>query len=613
MKNKIDKKIGRKFLSIFLSVLIVTMTISISFSLSLPSVEAAERYGWCVETKDEPPRYCQGNDPSESNAFPESQCKRGFSTKKSSACQEVTCATSTGCMENIPKESCRKEYGGTPAVGDECDIGCCGIGGKTLGPGKIIITKKECKENALPEYPLEPPYFVFNTEIQDEKECSDYFEPYEKGCCITSSGCLYTTRELCQDAINFHGGIMCKQIPEVCQVQDIGKRCGKLPGNENKVVMLDSSGGEEILWECTTPAYACFECMEEQCYNEQQGEIPLKVNQFEGYCKSTVCEFENIGRDQKVMSDGKIKVSDRDKPLTLTNGHSICFNFYGVSSGHHKGNPKIDNAENIDVMAYRSTGLQNHKLVCNYGNIEVIGLGQDRKMLCKDTSEIIATTFTNEYESCHKCGEFSPGWKNVIGDFVSPAPILGRWMGKQISKQCQPDSCENIKSPEGTKLCFWDGDSYSPWGAHETGSCVPKYPPGTTDLCKECGGGGDYIWNICKQTECYALGNCQFEKHGGLTHVSIYLLSWIGFYGASRLGMVPFEALLRSLDKCGWNILCILPSYPHSFMVSITAIVTGPITFSVGWMLKGTIGFVKSLWDGVKDGLEIIKTTIDLF
>ena len=536
-KNKKRENMMKKSLAVTLSLLIISLSFSFAFLTSVPYAKAEERYGCCRKTTNN--NYCTETYESQCSA---NEFLGGACTDTNNAeCRLVTCNVGNDCMLNVPKDKCINEDNGRVAMGDECSKLCCGIAGRSYG----IITKSYCKSLAF-EKGFDNSYVeFFNT--QDELECSQHFEPSTKGCCITSEQCLYTTRQEC--SAEFHE-VSCSDIPERCDVQEIGLRCGKPGlGNENNVVLLDSAGDEKIDRTCNNPAFQCVQCMNETCRDEQYTTPQKIASQFEGYCASTSCTLEGIGQQQKIkIENGKLDLEAVNVVSTnLLNGQSICFNFFGADDKENNGG-----AEDIKHMAGRSTGLQNHKLVCNYGKVEIIGLATDRRVLCQDdVSTYITKKITNvdNANKCHECA--GSGVLNFVGDFIYPGAMSGIIVNL-FPEQCTESMCSDIKSPEGESLCYYQKDfnRITITKNNKVGSCVPKYPLGNTDSCGECGKGGDGTWNICDESEAYALGNCQFKPASELEKTGIFTISWAGLYLANRMGMSPIEAGILTVIDC---------------------------------------------------------------
>ena len=545
--------------------LLVAITLLISIFVTF--LVSAERYGCCFKTVTG--RYC--------TETYESLCERGqflggscTDQRNSDKCGLVTCALPYDCMFNVPKGKCLYEHKGTIALGDECKKECCGIAGRAYG----ILTHKACRLLAFKKGFNESFIEFFDT--QNEFECYAHFASTEKGCCITPEGCKDTTRQECKGT--FHAGVLCREIPERCQVKVIGKRCGKQPGNENKIVIVDSAGGEKPIFSCSVPQYVCLECNKEKCHDDERN---IDVGRFEAYCKDTSCKLPKLYH-QKVNEDGKIEKVPIISTILQT-GQSICYNFYGVSSerdGLEKSDKMYIEKEDVLYMHGRSTGLQNHKLVCNYGNIIVVALGTDRKKLCKDDPNTYVARVIDNVENpevCTNCGKLDNRILNPIGDYLSVGALSGSLLGNIVSEQCNEEKCKKIKNAQGESVCFFSRDlSFDIPGSNPIGSCVPKYPLGTTDYCTACGGGGDWLWNICKEQECYALGNCQFKHTSEVRGTFYFVLATLGFYGAHRIGLAPAYAVISCI-KAG-NPAAILTCIPTKIAKEVKEAVVGPVS-----------------------------------
>ncbi|MEM4703361.1 MAG: hypothetical protein QXP53_02670 [Candidatus Pacearchaeota archaeon] len=594
MKNRVKKS-----LAIFLIVLVISMTISFAFSFN--SREAtAERFGCCARTING--EYCQDGG---GVGISENLCEPGEfynapCATNTDKCRLITCALNTSCMEQVPRYTCLYKFKGTPAIGGECQKGCCGIANRPIYAENPIVTRKTCNLTAYARG-YNDSYVQFLPEITNERNCINHFDQFLEGCCITSSGCRWKKSAECDG--EFFPNVLCKNIRERCQAGEWRLKC---IGDD--VYYTNNLGDEKLDRTCTTPKYMCMECLNETCTDKQWN---LTAHQFEGYCEDTTCYLDpnnNLTLEhQKIDEKGKVTpdILDAGKK-TLVNGFSICYNFY-------KSADKTKEGENsTEIMLGRSTGLQNHKLVCNYGKVEIVGLGIDRKQLCvEDDSNFTARTFINEWEKCMKCGESSNKVLNTIGDLVAPGWVIASWLGEQVGEQCHAEECVNITATNGEKLCFYDRDGWDVAGSTPPGSCVPRFPPGTNDTCKECGGGGDELWNICKREEAYALGNCQFKPHGPLPQFGLFLISAIGFFADNRLGLFPVEALFLAVDECGgWDKWACIPGKWAPNLLSVpVGIIVGPIKLALDG-IGAIAGIVKLILTSVFGQLQntIINT-----
>ena len=542
---------SKKRATIFMTLLLVIPLFLISFS---QIASAQDRVGCCIETNNN--NYCV-------DYTYESQCKANqFHNGVCSAlpdCKPITCATPNGCLFNYPKLRCEKELGSIslqamPAV---CMQGCCGIANRGYG----VMTKKECQDKTTILLGYELNQMTFIEGLTNERECDLRFAASDRGCCyLGAATCSYETRGECENAGGiFRQGIYCSQILECEAEANASRNCGILPGDKNKLCEFDSLGNQEQCW---------HECLINDEYCALNNTNPR--NAFPE-CRSTTCQIETGLFHQKMTSNFGDKsrfTFGGDEPLvesipfteTILNGNSKCFNFY---TSNDKNNPSIE----VGIAVGKSTGLQNNKIVCNYGELQIFGLGADRNTICEDKIDNHAVTKTNRWERCSDCGK---GRKilDIIGEYFSAGvtymdigSMFGHSIGfggllEDLGTYCTNDSCENLGD------CIYHAEFYSFGGerglldtrskeeqlgsgtlainARDIGaSCSPKYPPGTTTTCGLCGGGGDSFFNMCEQKECLRLGNCEFERNGPIQQGFIGTTYALGLAVSAKFNVIP--------------------------------------------------------------------------
>jgi hypothetical protein len=217
----------------------------------------------------------------------------------------------------------------------------------------------------------------------------------------------------------------------------------------------------------------------------------------------------------------------------------------------------------------RSTGLQNHKIVCNYGRLEVFGTGTDRKKLCFDAEDkisayVLPDTIAPDYSLCFKCGE-GTAVLDQLGDMfrggarASFIPIGYSNLVAFLANECTRSACENIQQfPNGQSWCVFSHQAEG-WGWERLtidAACVPRYPPGTTQFCGECGGGGDAIYNMCEEWEAYAMGNCNFDEYGVGRDFANLLLLYGSLSNTAFFQTIPTYVIIGALADCireGWK------------------------------------------------------------
>jgi hypothetical protein len=166
-----------------------------------------------------------------------------------------------------------------------------------------------------------------------------------------------------------------------------------------------------------------------------------------------------------------------------------------------------------------------------------------------------------------------------------------------LANECTKSACENIqKFPNGESWCVHHS-VVSGWtvGQHTEidTACVPRYPPGTTEFCGQCGEGGDTVYNECEESEAYAMGNCMWREFSSgrkfLEMMTLYgALSNTAFFNG-----VPTYVSLGSLVDCllyiptggvPWGPMC---------LTDLTRFYKDPeYQFKNNWasMLQGTLG-----------------------
>lgn len=523
------------FCSLFVFMLMV------AFSLSLVFVKAQpQQTGCCEKTNDIPAAYCIDN-------IYLGNCTTSFHSFKScrdiADCKRGVCVTDDGCQADKIKQECI-DAGGywelASKVEDvaKCKKGCCEVAG---GIECSWLTKAECEELAGDRS------FEFHEEIADDTACARLCKLEDKSTCVFADGlCSYTTRDVCGDNTFIEPIGTFPYKVQGCPNKHCKRvGCGTMEGDRDNICCFDSKGIQE---QCE-PHFATAEECDDECQKNTakikncEADEMCKENETTkvSYCQSTSCNFELQG-SQKLELDnhGEAEIINKGK-TTLLHATSICYNFYTAY-----GDERMDGT---------STGLQNEILRCEWGTVEVESLGPDRERLCEQGGGQLgsyhANIVENNYDKCTSCGgEASLG--NTIGDIFGIA--LFRWpnLNELISHQCKKGECEDKNTGDCRFLSDID--------LKEIGSCSPEYPPGTEDYCKECGGGGDKIYNLCTKAECYSLGNCHFTQYKkGENIANALLLSPLIYYG-TRVQFVPVECGIAAVlgASCAiWGPACI--------------------------------------------------------
>lgn len=551
---------------IFTTLLLVIPLFLITFS---QIASAQDRVGCCLETNNN--NYCV-------DYTYESQCKQNsFHSGVCSSlpdCKPITCATPDGCLFNYPKLRCEKELGSIslqamPAV---CMQGCCGIANRGYG----VMTKKECQDKTTITLGYELSQMTFIEGLTNERECDLRFAASDRGCCyLGAATCSYGMRGECENAGGiFRQGIYCSQILECEAEGNFSRNCGILPGDKNKLCEFDSLGNQEQCW---------HECLINEEYCALNNTNPR--NAFPE-CRSTDC--------------GTI--------FNLINGQSYCYYPYTFSE---------DSNNKADFLD-RSTGLQFTKLVCNYGELQVFGLGADRNTICENKTDMHATTRTNNWQRCQECGKGS-SITDFVGEYFRSGITMmdigfegfgfgfGRLL-EDLAKICDEDSCTNLGD------CVYDvelqkrGGIFAGQGQEGLyinqrdigASCSPLYSPGTTINCGQCGAGGDGLFNVCDQQECYRLGDCSFEKNNILVKTGMGTAYALGLASAAKFNAIPIYVAA----DCTTN-----PSYftcvASGVGEEVTSLTLGPITM----VIKNVFGVISGGKEfGIAAATEAVST-----
>jgi len=576
MENKTKKKVNKifeKIISVFMILILVMAPVSVSFSFSSIEVSAQEQRGCCLDTGPPSNKQCV--------TTTKAECQGRFYTGPPYDCSNIPDCKPQTCIPKNKKEPCMRNkaaaeciaIGGVPdprALEEipQCKPGCCII---AKGVKAEVLQYRQCEElTKTLGYDLS--MMEFKEGIVDEVECKKIGSPYDLGCCVLGGGdCRYGTRASCTEGsfVPLAGGLFCRDVAACALTSHSYKDCGKLPGTETDIYWFDSQGNQEDLAEsCNYP--------EAICEKSELGTV---------YCKSTRCDLSAAKGSQK-MSERPPKVEVTELPTTsLLTGTSICYNFYT-----HYGDNR---------MLERSTGLQNQILHCNFGKVEIEGLGTDRQKLCVPATvsdESPGATFhanvkENKWQNCSQCGK--GGALDFLGDFVGPFPPVGRGLNALFGEYCTKEACENYGD------CVYMEKTPSLLVTAPVASCVPKYPPGTASLhtsateCGKCGGGVADLWNLCSKEECLALGDCQFRSYGTVEKWAIGALLTYSSFIVGRIVWIPVDCLIAGptvYAKAGGIPTCYKLRYNSWWFKSITE----PFKL-ISWIAKNPLASVTTI------------------
>ena len=592
-KNKLN---ATKATKIIFTLIAIIMFINVNILIPLQSQPAkaqTERYGCCLVTKpDYGSHRCVGS-------IAESKCEGGmFFSGKACAdvypeCKPVTCILADGsCQDNVPKDVCLNEYkNATLDLSDKCQQGCCQIGSHC-----DYETFAKCEAWAMnPAHKFDVGEIKFTPEIAIQRQCKASCATQDRGTCVLNNGnCVFTTRGVCQSGTFIEGDDMFPyKLPEYCDVKhNVSQGCGKMSGNENEICSFDSAGNQEECYRhCNDPAEVCAVCNNDTCQDTNGN----TVKALQPYCKKSSCDIDVFSQN---IAGIKFSIDEVAVPIkhikqnNFPSGHAVCVNMIYANKPNIKfTGDNLDDAYS-NYLATKSTGLQSYKLTCNHGDLIWAGLGLNRSQLCfDDPSNLSVFTFTNDYAKCDTCGADTGAgarWRDPIGDFFGVG-LLGAWMGQLISNQCSANDCTNIKDEVyNISVCSYI-NKYGIWASSRIGRCVPKFAPGTADLCSSCGGGGDWLTNVCTAGEAYALGNCEFKPRGLLDKTLVGLASGLGITMSSLFTTIPVRCAIIALPLDPPWFLKYLGRYAKCTFIEEPTMTAKPLVSFVYDTIYGTI------------------------
>ncbi|MEM2462745.1 MAG: hypothetical protein QXI41_01945 [Candidatus Pacearchaeota archaeon] len=578
------EKIEKKAVSIIL-ILAVLMFIALS------SVKAQEQEGCCLDTGSQQcvrttRSACMGRfytgPPYDCSNVPECKPQTCIPKEKSQPCLRNKPVAECLAMDGVPDPRALEEI-------PQCKPGCCII---AKGVKAEILQLRQCENLTLAlGYQLD--MMEFKQDITSEVECKKAGSPTDLGCCVLGGGsCKYGARAECTEGnfVPLAGGLFCRDVAACALTSHSYFDCGKLPGTETDIYWFDSQGNQEELKEsCEYPLKIC-----------------TKAKEGNAFCRDTSCKV--TGEAQK-MSERPPRVEKIKIDTTLLTGTSICYNFYT----HYTGKSED---ESIAYLQGRSTGLQNQILHCSFGNVEIEALGIDRQKLCvpaeSKSSSSIGAAFhanvkVNRWENCSKCGE-SKGFLgeigNAVGDFLGPASVglpTGKMFSSLFGDYCTKEKCEALGD------CYFHEDLPGWLGGTPVGSCDPIYPPGSlASKCAECGGGGDYIWNLCTRAECYSKGDCQFKKASVYVKGGTFLWFWPGLAIGERISSIILECgvttiyCMKNCAKGCSDPACLHPSN-NNFFKCLGDRASAYAVYAPAWIFSSML--IKDAWNALSSKL----------
>ncbi len=240
-----------KIKAIFQIFLIVFIAFSVTI-FDAKDVEAQEQNVCCAETLSGEHCIYTGV----SNCAPDAQ-KAAASCEQTSFCK-LGCGFDQNegiCFNNMPKFSCESEEGCQWSPNAECNIPQCNKGCCVLSNECSFTTQIQCKQITSQ---FEDINMTFDEGIDSELECINQCRSFERGACVhEDASCEFTTRENCNEAtpdlsnatlplIGFHSDTLCSnpKLGTECAPQ---QKTGCL-SEQDEVYWFDSCGNPENIY-----------------------------------------------------------------------------------------------------------------------------------------------------------------------------------------------------------------------------------------------------------------------------------------------------------------------------------------------------------------------------
>ncbi|MBI4154410.1 hypothetical protein HY501_03665 [Candidatus Woesearchaeota archaeon] len=445
-------------------ILIIFLFAAVLFANSVFAIE-----GCCEQTTSG--LFCQTVDESEcSGRFAPTSCEQ------TSFCKLGCCFSSDEgrCFKQAPRATCSTEDGFTwedspfCAV-DQCKKGCC-----ILGDQASFVTEVKCKQTAQ-NYDVA---FEFDPSVESETKCVEKVKNKDKGCCVTDTGCKFTTRDSCETAspepgtnqteAGFHKDVLCSN-------DELGCNCAKQTSTGclgEDLYWFDSCGNPENIYDRDTV----------RSYNAG---ILLTEDQS---CVASGPDDTDCGNCE--YTSGSICGEDTEHAMPV--GSSIC---RGVNCEETYDDEVSPNA-NGELK-------KNGESWCVFDSLP--GKGRDLvgsrhyRILCANAEELVEPCKDYRQELCVQGVLGSEVLSNIEalqssfqeGDYVEAACRDNRWENCFACNTVLEDAEEKAEKVEGlsetilqkrkeccanefTGDCYWLPSSVTA----ADGTCVPQVPPG---------------------------------------------------------------------------------------------------------------------------------------
>tara|TARA_Y100000310_G_scaffold345173_1_gene462359 strand:+ start:392 stop:4000 length:3609 start_codon:yes stop_codon:yes gene_type:complete len=457
--------------------ILVVMFALFSVSLFNVRVVEAQQNVCCSETIDG--EHCLYTD--------ESNCAPG-SLKAAASCEQTSfCKLGCGfdqndgiCFNNMPKFSCEEKEGCSWSPEPECNIPQCQKGCCVLSNQCSFTTQLQCKTVTSQ---FEDINMTFMEEIGSELECINQCRSFERGACVSpDASCEFTTREACNEVVS---GALNATLPLVgfhpdrlCSNPALGTECaaqqytGCLPDADG-VYWFDSCGNPENIYSSdkTSSYNSGFVLDKSESCNPSQNNAGSETCGNCNYALGSICDVAEVGVSP-VFGDYACK-------------DLVC------------GSDVVNVDENAPATA--NLPLDNGESWCAYDGLvgvsDVAGLGLDLvgsrhyRRICINGIELTEACKDFREEICVQ-GSVDSGVNPAVQNILETQESFGLvGAGSEIiAAACRDnrfsdcslvdtkEDCENIAQRD----CLWIlGDNVEKAPDNFDGvACVPLVPPG---------------------------------------------------------------------------------------------------------------------------------------
>jgi len=517
---KINNKLER-IVAVFFIYLMVSLTFCVAISVApvnentkekiqnalndMPSVSAATT-GCCTKTNEATPRYCMDNiDESQCDAdyfHPGSSClAAGITDCMIGACKESDAV----CSPSKFKIKCEIGGGFFPICNDAgCDINdesldvckpACGI----FSTDKPVITEWRRYAGQLDK--IKTSTGMSYTLLSDAdypgasssySACLANSPPRENGYCRTVKGvCSYITKLECDKKSGTYGQTKFFSAPttqerQACSCENFDQT-GCFEGNLYSMNL------------CGEPKDQIKHCgLTQLCGKNETGDYD---------CNSITCNipivYTSLAYDTSFFKSGMVRV------FAETLGTASVQDLGEQGAEKYAGDNFTINAAKSACVQYQGPGEEHYIYICNndgtVSTLEQQQLTSSRDFICKWNFNVgAAIKVKNDYANCGGCKGGSSIGGGVFSDFltnIGAEMLTPEWLDYWV---LNPGRCNSAGD------CDKQGDcQYTSYN-----DCVPKYAPGSQDLCSDClTTEASDPWVKCGDSkECYSRGYCSYDN-----------------------------------------------------------------------------------------------------